>query len=322
MDADGDMDLVAGFASGGTIEWLENEDRTGTWGRHLVSDRVPGPWGIDTADRDSDGDVEILATSFDSAAILVFDVEGGTWTSSSVASCEGPLCAVFGDIDGRAGLDVVALSSWGDSVFWCRENQGTWESGLLGSGMVAPENLGCADFDSDGDIDVCAVSGSANELSWWENLGGGESFFFHNAGAPEGCSECSPGDLDSDGSPEIAVCSATDGSISYWEPLEYAGSGNLTSAILYLPGAPDGATLEWDAAVPPGTSMRVLARISPDRLRLGDWVELRPGAGNLDALLSPGDAFLQYRIEFSTTNRSATPEMRQIRVLTSDLPGI
>lgn len=316
FDADDDTDLAAGLCQAGEIAWLENRSGNGReWLLHRVAQGTGAPLSVDAADYDGDGDADILAASYDSDSVAIFEQEGGSWRTIPVAELHGPLCAVFTDMDCDGSLDPAAASSMDDEVLVFAGRGTAWNAVFAGRGLTAPEEISAADFDGDGDDDLAAVSGDAGELAWWENLGDG-SFAPRTAGAMQGLSCIAAGDIDGDGLPEPVTGSIETGSIGWWEVLDRARSGSLTSSILYIGPESEWCAIEWDASIPAGTSARLFVRAAPSRLQMGDWTEIPGRRMDLDEVLARGCAFLQYRLELSSTDPSLTPVVREVRVQT------
>ncbi|NLP06291.1 VCBS repeat-containing protein [Candidatus Fermentibacteria bacterium] len=320
VDADGDTDLVAGLCQACEIVWLENENgHGGEWLLYRVAQGTGAPWSVDAADYDRDGDADVIAAFSAGSAVAVFEQEGGSWRRIPVAERSGPLCAVFADVDGDGSPDAAAASSPDDEVLVFARSGPEWNAVFAGRGLAAPEEISAADFDGDGDEELAAVSGAAGELAWWESLGDG-SFAPRTAGAVKGLSCIAAGDIDGDGLPEPVTGSIETGSIGWWEVLDRARSGSLTSSILYIGPESGYCAIEWDASIPSGTSARLFVRAAPSRLQMGDWIEVPGGRLNLDEDLARGCAFLQYRLELSSTDPSLTPVVEEVRVHTGPSP--
>lgn len=318
VDRDGDRDLVVSLSGSLGVAWFENPGPAGVWARHDLRSDAHCFAVMQSDGFGPEGGPDILAPDLCSGTAMLMEVVGDSLRATPITNCDGQ-CA-FAGLDSAGCLQVAAAWTCLDGVLWCRLGPDGWTSMPAGPGMIAPDLVCCADFDGDGDSDICAASSSTGEVSWWENLGAG-AFSLHDAGFLAGCSWCSAGDIDSDGVPEIAVCSGTDGTIGYYDADCHACSGSLTSAILYLPDEPSGGTLEWDAFSPAGTAVRVFARVSADRMRMGEWTELRTGEGNLDGLLAVASTFLQYRIDLSTSDWSVTPKVDGLRLSCDGSPA-
>lgn len=314
MDGDGDADIATGLCEEGEIVWLENPGTAGVdWPLHRVSSGFGSPWSVDAADCDADGDADMLAASSSESSIALFEQDSGSWRRIPVAESRCPICAVFTDLDGDGTLDAATASSQDDEVLACVRRGWSWTVSVAGRGLTAPEEIVSCDLDGDGDTDLAAVSNAAGELAWWENLGDGE-FAPRAAGTMPGLSSIDAGDIDGDGMPELVTGSMESCSVAWWEVLDRARSGGLTSAILYIGPDPGHGSIEWDASIPVGTSAHLFVRVAPSRLQMGEWNEVADGRMTLDELLSRGCAFLQYRLELSSTDPSLTPTVREVRV--------
>ncbi len=132
-----------------------------------------------------------------------------------------------------------------------------------------------ADIDLDGDIDLVSAGYGEDELSWWENLdGSGESWVKHLAyGGFAGASSVCVADIDSDGILDFAATGREENRLVWWDVLTYPPEGWLTSSVLDVSCWPDWGMLDWNADVPPGTSVafQVRSSSSPDSASFGPW---------------------------------------------------
>ncbi|MBD3369177.1 hypothetical protein GF402_02290 [Candidatus Fermentibacteria bacterium] len=320
IDADGDPDLVAAFPSEGALVWMDNpgaaEDE---WAEHRIEVDLTAPWCVRAVDLEGNGSMEILVSDFDTHRILLLRPEGSGWRKELLGECPGPSCLTQSDLNGDGIIDVLACSSWEDRLYRFSRTGGEWLRTEVAKGIVAPEHVGAADLDGDGDPDIFASSRVGNEVSWWENLGT-RSFALHRVGMQQGCSWVCAANMDSDDRLELATASMADGSLCWWNLFDHAYSGRLDSEILYLGGDPAMGMVEWTARKPPGTSVEVQVRISPDRLRMGEWHTLSSSPAEIDRLFFPGCAYLQYRILLGTDNRRVSPFFEEIRLGYSDSP--
>ncbi|MCA9166278.1 MAG: VCBS repeat-containing protein [Planctomycetales bacterium] len=169
VDGDGDPDVVAISMSDlntprWTTSWYENLDGRGQFSpaRVVQSNGVTFDGvAISVADKDNDGDLDILAATSPTAWYENVDGKGTFQRAETVTMGSSRALAVF-DADGDGDNDVVTMS---------RENQLAWFENLDGHGMSGPpqriidssvvdyfDAIVAADFDEDGDVDI--VTGS------------------------------------------------------------------------------------------------------------------------------------------------------------------
>lgn len=187
-----------------TIRWYEN-DGTANFTEHVVS----GPdahGGLNVADLDGDGDIDILAAygpTSDSTGLYWYENDGaGSFERHTItADPTNPIAVTGADFDNDGDVDVLAIRQepWSvsspDLTFMLFENDGSAGFTL----HAFPSEHGrfralhrAADIDNDGDLDVFARLGNGAcggtalfERScavWYENTGSlefTEHFLFH-----------------------------------------------------------------------------------------------------------------------------------------------
>jgi hypothetical protein len=131
LDADGDMDLLAGFSELGLdigqLAWFENTGGGSFSDSQVISSGVRGVNAVSTADLDDDGDQDILATSSVSGAdgeIAYVLSTAGTFASKSViaTNLSQAQSIATADLDGGGTPDVVGASHHGDKIAWYRNS--------------------------------------------------------------------------------------------------------------------------------------------------------------------------------------------------------
>lgn len=90
---------------------------------------------------------------------------------------------------------------------------------------------------------------------------------------------------------------------------QYPTSGSYTSCIFDAGQSAPWGTLAADAVTPAGTGVIVYTRTSNDA---ASWSEWAPVSGNVIA--SPAARYLQYRLDFASSNVMQSPEVRQVSV--------
>ena len=132
MDGDGDMDLVSASYGGDTIAWHENDGNADpTWTTIDVSVGFSdGPYEVDVADIDSDGDMDILSAYQPGKTFAWFENDGNadpTWAAENISTSTKYAVGISAaDMNGDGVMDVVSHDT-GNYIYW-HENGGTRSS--------------------------------------------------------------------------------------------------------------------------------------------------------------------------------------------------
>jgi hypothetical protein len=317
IDQDGDLDVVAAIAEDDLILWWRNDGGSPVqWVQQTVG-TAGYPCRFDVADLNGDGNTDIAAAGYESDAVKVWYGSGGpapSWTSQ--LACSGVVGAHgvgVCDIDGDGDLDMFVAALDGNEIFWLRNDGGSpavWTprdiDTFAGCGCAEP-----SDIDGDGDYDVsCGSFGSAG-TAWWENLGDGTAWDQHILGSGMGTfSMVRPGDVDMDGDLDIVCCGFSGNRLCWFEATSFLASGWLESSILDTGCEPQYASIDWEADLPPGTSMEVQYRSSDTPASMGSW---SPGYSSPTELSGLVKRFFQYRINLGTAEPPVSPLLYEFR---------
>ncbi len=179
VDGDGDIDAVVASYYDNTVAWYEN-DGAGNFQSHTIAVAASGPttstgpYTVNVADLDGDGDIDVLASELISKTILWYENVGHESFSRHVidpASNSHALAAA--DLDGDSDLDVIGASSADGTVSWYEnDGHGSFTKRVVASSYANAYSVSSADVDGDGDQDV--ISGTlGNTVAWHENDGHG-----------------------------------------------------------------------------------------------------------------------------------------------------
>ncbi|MCA9147699.1 MAG: VCBS repeat-containing protein [Planctomycetales bacterium] len=174
VDQDGDFDLLAAsgvFQQTGRIVWFENVSPQGTFVRRDVLSTHPASYGVQWADMDHDGDLDVFAGHSDNEFEWFENVDGrGQFVARPSTPSFATAVYRLADIDGDGDLDVLASGPATTSIRWYRnegENFTEFAVPFETNDTVFSGALG--DLDGDGDPDIVLQSKPA---VWIENTDG------------------------------------------------------------------------------------------------------------------------------------------------------
>lgn len=206
MDVDGDMDIVVAWNSdcgdeGSTdVVMFTNGGAAAIRNRIWTPARIPDPFPKGTAvkdvalgDIDRDGDLDIVATFPDAAAMNIrwyrnpavdvpddVHISGGSWQTGTVAQiATGADTVELADIDLDGIIDVVVRSTNGRVLQWLKGPPGPttspvrsipWQVYSLAEFVDrTPEAMVVGDLNLDGQLEVIASAGGG--LVWFDSQG-------------------------------------------------------------------------------------------------------------------------------------------------------
>ncbi len=223
LDKDGDLDILSASTgnNGAEVAWYENHGDY-SFTEHIIAVDVNSPESIKAADMDSDGDLDILYTTYDgTGASLAQCLNDGsqTFTCSDIATAIGALSYIdIVDIDNDGNKDIISASWSNNRIDWYKNNgDGTYASPRLidNANMTKAISLDHADFDKDGDMDIVAAANGDDRVGWYENNGSG-TFTPHLASDTiTGAYSVDVVDVNGDGYDDIISTSNTNGQISW-----------------------------------------------------------------------------------------------------------
>ena len=123
INGDGHLDIVFTEGLDDAVGWYENDGQADPSFEMKIASNVPnGPRGVDAADMDGDGDLDIVTAAYNDNNVYWHENSGGlnpTFTDYVIASEEDGATGVsVGDFDGDADLDVVVAIQFENRVTW------------------------------------------------------------------------------------------------------------------------------------------------------------------------------------------------------------
>lgn len=238
IDNDGDLDIIDnkyGFgANSGEIRFYEN---TGNATTPVFAAPLLNPFsiqagkyeGIDFADLDNDGDLDLISYDLDGRDFKFYENTGTTSNPNFTAPVVNPfglsssiklMTPSLVDLDNDGDFDLIVFGYGQDVTYY--ENTGTASNPSFAAevlnpfGIVVPSNSyynkqGIADLDKDGDYDIMVGAGAFGNLTYYENIGTASAPNFTTpvtnpfgiSMTNEQSTTCYFGDIDNDGDMDI-----------------------------------------------------------------------------------------------------------------------
>jgi hypothetical protein len=235
IDGDGTLDIVASSPEVSAVRWFANDNGDGsTWTSRAVAGSVAGVEGIEVADLDRDGRLDVVGALSGVDEVRFWrQTPAGLWQERLVGTgATGIRDIALGDIDVDGRIDVVGLVPGAGQIRgWINPDDlntaTSWSQRFIG---VAddPVGLEVADFDHDGAPDVLAASRSVGILGFWRNDGAGTggNWQRNTLATVDQPAELQVLDLDRDGDLDVAVSGGQAGGDVMW--LDNQGDGGYT----------------------------------------------------------------------------------------------
>lgn len=234
IDSDGDPDVLGAIELDNDIVWWENADGQGqAWVRRAIDGNFVGATSVYGADIDGDGDVDVLGTGWGgNDRVNWWENEDGTglvWTSRNIAQdFLGATQVRAADIDGDGDQDVYGTADFVHDVRWWENLNGigtSWTQYIVDGNFSEAWSAQAADMDGDGDLDLVGAAATADDIAWWENVGGaGHSWSKHLIdGAFDGAITAFATDIDGDGDTDVFGGGLYADEVAWWENTDGIG---------------------------------------------------------------------------------------------------
>ena len=242
VDSDGDMDVlsacgdwfVMGSNKGCKIAWYENDGNQSFSAHTLKVKSVIGSASVYAADVDSDGDIDVLSSTWGDDTIAWYENDGSrNFSTHTIApAVSGPMSVYAVDVDGDQDMDVLSASLGDDKIAWY-ENDGSqsFSSHTITTKADGAGSVYAVDVDNDGDVDVLSASPYDDKIAWYEN-DGSQNFSAHiiTKTADEALSVYSV-DVDGDGDMDVLSASWGDNKIAWYENRLISGVEKKTASM-------------------------------------------------------------------------------------------
>ncbi len=228
FNKDNTMDVLGASWRDDTIVWWKNNGspQIENWENHTINASYDLPNGIFPIDIDTDGDLDVLATSPNLDTIRLWNNTNGlatAWQQHNVSTNFDLATQVTAvDINGDGAVDVLGTGATdsGNITWWeYNDTLGDWSSHVIfnSSRFSHAYGINTGDMDSDGDIDVLGTAYDDDTLSWFENTGAGVTWVNHTiTSSLEKAIDATPVDIDGDGDLDVLALGNTT-SLCWWE---------------------------------------------------------------------------------------------------------
>ena len=184
LDNDGDNDFTVAYGNGqhtDALLWYENLG-TNSYVINLISSVGDSDDFDDSlpVDIDGDGDMDILTTETSGDFFLFKNTDGnGNFEKIEIYAFADVNHIDVGDIDNDGDMDIVGTNTGsGDKLFWFENPDGLgtfdYEEVIASSVIGQYQNVFLRDLDSDGNLDIVALSDSS--VDWYRNEDGQGTF--------------------------------------------------------------------------------------------------------------------------------------------------
>ncbi len=236
------------------MSWFENDSGDGsTWTKKDIA--TLRSYSVHAADIDGDGDMDIVAASYNSDTIAWYENnngDGSSWTATNIATDKDGAKSVFAaDMDGDGDMDIVSASINDDTIAWY-ENDGaadpSWTTSVIATSAETPESVFAEDMDGDGDMDIVSASRADNTIAWYENNGAADPSWAATdiSTSAGGANSVHAADMDGDGDMDIVSSEPGHNNISWYENNGATDPSWTKTVISYFPSSAPQAVFAAD----------------------------------------------------------------------------
>jgi len=232
IDGDDNKDVIC--SSSNRISWFKNENGSGNFGvQNIISYEHNGSKRIAAGDIDNDNDTDVIAISDLDDTISLFKNTGSSGNFEDeliiAVTASGVRKVMLGDVNGDNYLDIIVGYS-NNGIRLYKNNNGTFNSFVTINNRNS-HIVDLADIDSDGDLDVLAVSQNSDTIYWLNNLDGNGEYSDAQiiTSTFEFPTSVDLKDIDNDGDIDL-VSSSSDDKVVWFKNLD--GLGNFSQEIV------------------------------------------------------------------------------------------
>nr|WP_245210927.1 FG-GAP-like repeat-containing protein [Prochlorococcus marinus] len=261
----------------------------------IISTSADGAYDVHVADMDSDGDMDIVASSIHDDTIRWFENDGNvnpSFTAATIATNADHVREItVADMDGDGDLDILSASENDDSIAWYENNGAadpTFTKAVIATSADGAQDVQVADMDGDGDLDIVSASSLDDTIAWYENDGASNpSWAAANiATNADGATSVFLIDLDKDGDIDILSSSYNDDTIAWYEN---NGAANPTFTAADIATNIDGAYHVYAEDMDADGDIDILASAA-----IGDKVVLFKSNGAADPTFTASDIITSF----------------------------
>ncbi len=218
LDNDGDLDIVSVSDIDDTTAWYENDGAADPgFTTHIISTDLDRVRSVFVIDLDSDGDLDILTSSYGANTIAWYENDGATDPSFTLTVIVDnlflPTAVYAADLDNDGDQDIISNTRFGPTVWY--ENDGAADPSFTsteitatfsdGSDVSGGNGLFTADMDNDGDMDIISLFESDDTILWYENDGATDPTFtaIEISNSVDGPVSVYASDIDNDGDMDL-----------------------------------------------------------------------------------------------------------------------
>ncbi len=178
ISGDGEIDLITSELRNATNQVRVFEQLNGTLEEVWLSSLPYDPLGLDAADIDGDGVLEILiAANTEGGVYVMRRTQSGNYTLTQEISGFSMTSIKAIDIDADGAMDILGCDIGADRIRRWERSGGSWVTSVLPGGIMNPRDIAIVDLNTDDLLDVAVTAQGANNsgggVNWWRQTAAG-----------------------------------------------------------------------------------------------------------------------------------------------------